>query len=69
MTKCPLLSLLFFSLSFFSLSYQDDRHNVAVDGDGEGRRSVPSGAVNVVAATLVPALSKRVQLWKEEEKK
>ena len=49
-----------------SYTHQDDRHDVAVDGDGQGRRAVPGGAVNVVAASLVPTFAKWVQLWRNQ---
>ncbi len=53
--------------SFFSpfSTYQDERHDVAIDGECQLRRPVPGGAVDEVALTCVPALAQRVNLrWR-----
>jgi len=41
---------------------QDERHDVAVDGEGELGRAVPRGAVDEVALAAVPTLSQGMHL-------
>ena len=48
---------------------QDDRHDVAVDGHGQGGRTVPCRAVDVVTVTFVPTTAERMNLKQEGRKK